>query len=465
MRPLIARLLTTTTLCAMVLLLAGPAVAGRGREASPELQRGLGEAWVILEAGNFDQAGDLYSALLATAEGRDHAEVYYGLGLIAWEKRDALAARGWLWAAHRGQLESGGWNPGVGQRWQRRIEERLNFIQGNFTLRKFEVPPRGEPIPPLADPIPRDPVLAEFAAAVPRVLKASLKRVPDGPVFLMLPNGSWWVGDRLEWHDGGAMEPTEAGESWPLVTNSGVQAEAHEGRVAELAAGGSLGRQLIGKLMIARRAPREMLAAELQRRKAEHLAAEYARRKPQLEAMRARQRALLDAGRRDEAERLVAQFHSGEPGAGVALLTWAEVTPSGLAEMAQKLGEVWTEPGWHMRYAVVIPDKSTKWTLELPDLGVMLSIEKGGYLLIQGTSQQGKERVKERLLSWHLGGRPNKVDVWFDGIRLKVSANGQVVGPVAVARFAPSGATRWRLAMSDEEALMFDVRVERFDGF
>lgn len=459
------RPLIVTVLCALMLAIAGPAEAGRGRGASPELQRGLGEAWAVFDSGSYTRAEALYSALLSTDEGRDHAEVYYGLALIAWEKRDALAARGWLWAAHRGMLESGSWNPGVGQRWQRRIEERLGFIQANFTLRKVLVPAKGVPIPPLADPVPRDPVLAGFATAVPEVLHETLEDVPDGPVFLLLPNGSWWVGDRLEWHDGGAMEPTEAGEAWQLVGDKGAQAEQHEERLSELAAGGSLGRRLIGKLMIARRAPGGMVAAELRRRKAENLAAEYARRKPQLEAMRARQRALLDAGRNADAERLATKSHAGAAGGGGTLLTWDEVTAAELSGVAQKLGEVWTEAAWHMRYAVVIPDKATRWTLELPDLGVSLTIGKGGELLIQGTTGEGKTRLKESLLRWHLGGRPNKVDVWFDGVRLKVGANGQEVGPVEVARASPSGATRWRFSVSDKGALMFDLRVEGFDGF
>ena len=113
----------------------------------------------------------------------------------------------------------------------------------------------------------------------------------------------------------------------------------------------------------------------------------------------------------------------------------------------------------------MFPSKKTKWSLELPDLGVLVRIERGGEVVIQGTSSAGRSSVKQRLSTWHLGARPNRVDVWFDGTQLKVSANGEEVGPVAVSRFAPDGNTRWRLATNDAEVLMFDVRVEAFSGF
>jgi hypothetical protein len=447
-------------------MLAGPAGAGEGRAPSSELASELSRAWRQVEVGNFAKAGEVYGRLLDTPEGHDYAEVYYGLALIAWELRDARQARSWLWAAHRGQLESGGWNPGEGRRWQRRIEERLRFIEANFTVRKLMLPARVDPIPPLADPPPSDPVLAEFAAAVPTVLAEELARAPDGPVFMLLPNGSWWVADRLEWHDGGGMEPTEAGEPWQLAGAAGRPQADYEARVAEMAAGGSLGRQLIGKLMIARRAPRAMVEAELRRRKAEQLAAEYARRLPQLEAMRARQRALMDAGRHDEAARVAASFARGDDaGEAGTLLNWPELSSATLPDVARQLGDVWTEPSWHLRAAVLFPSKSTRWTLELPEVGWSLRIEKGGDVVIQGASDEGKVRRRETLQTWNLGAQPNRVDLWFDGKQLKIAANGQAIGPITVSRFAPDANTSWRIDLSDGEARLFDVRVEPFDGF
>ncbi|MCO4770232.1 MAG: hypothetical protein KDA24_09400 [Deltaproteobacteria bacterium] len=440
----------------------GTAQAGEGREASPALRRQLGAAWTMIEAGNLVRATEIYLELLGGPEGRDHAEVYYGLSLIGWERRSARDAYQWLIAARRGEREWGsGWNPGINNRWQRRIEDRLRFIETNFTLKLLRPPERGEAIPPLADPPPSDPVLAEFAATIPELLEVALQ--DEGRlVFLLLPNGSWWVGDRLEWHEGGAMEPTQAAEGWELAARTGRDEQQDIKRKAEMAVGGSLGRELIGKLMIARRAPAGMVQAELRRRRAEALAKEYARRRPQLEALRARQQALVEAGKRTEADELGLGF--GGRG-GQTLLTWNEVSPDTMGDVSRELGEVWTDPAWHLRYAVVFPSKSTKWSLELPDLGVLVRIEKGGELLIQGTNDAGRARVRQSLAKWHLGARPNRVDVWFDGRQLKVSANGEVVGPVAVTRFAPDGSTRWRLATNDESAMMFDVRVEAFPGF
>lgn len=449
-------------LAACLLLALVPATSGAG-ETSPELNNRLGEAWRMMEAGNLDRAGGIYSELLADAEGRDHAEVYYGLSLVAWERRDALEAWRWLSAARRGAAQTTRWNPGEGGSWQRRIEDRLRYIEGNFSLRGLRRPAKGDPLPPLADPPPRDPLLASFAKAIPDRLAAVHAAQPEGLIHLMLPNGSWWVGDKLEWHDGGAMEPTQTADHWVLAPATGEDQEKYDRRVAELEAGGSLGRQLISKLMIARQAPKPMVDAELRRRRAEELAAEYARRRPQLEALRARQKALVADGRHEEAAAIAKGFAGS--GGGRTLLTWDELTPDALGDVARELGEVWTEPGWHMRYAVVFPSKSTRWTLELPELGVLLRIDRGGELLIQGVTTAGRHKHKEVLGTWHLGGRPNRVDLWFDGTQLKVSANGQTVGPVAVSRFAPEGTTRWKLAMNDESALMFDVRVEAFDGF
>jgi len=455
-------------ICGLLALLAvfawvGPLDAGVGREPSAELNRDLGEAWTMLDAGNLTRASEIYTDLLGSVEGRDHAEVYYGLSVIAWENRDAREAWKWLTAARRGAEGSGGWNPGLGGQWQHRIEERLRFIEGRFTVRLLVAPERGEALPPMADPLPRDPVLAEFAARVPDLVAAQFESAERSIAEVFLPNGSWWVGDRLEWHAGGQLETTEAGESWQLAARSGRAEELYEARAAELAAGGSLGRELIGKLMIARRAPAAMVDEELRRRKAEQLAAEHARRRPQMEAMRARQRALLESGRAEEAAAMSLGFASAEKGS--ALLTRDEVTSKTLPDLARELGEVWTEPGWHMRYAADFPDKATRWSLELPELGVVVRIDKGGELIIQGTSTRGKAKVKESLAEWRLGGRPNRVDLWFDGTRLKVEVNGQTVGPIEVSRFAPEGTTRWRLGMTEDSARMFDLRVEAFTGF
>ncbi len=174
----------------------------------------------------------------------------------------------------------------------------------------------------------------------------------------------------------------------------------------------------------------------------------------------------MDAGRHDEAARVAASFARGDDaGEAGTLLNWPELSSATLPDVARQLGDVWTEPSWHLRAAVLFPSKSTRWTLELPEVGWSLRIEKGGDVVIQGASDEGKVRRRETLQTWNLGAQPNRVDLWFDGKQLKIAANGQAIGPITVSRFAPDANTSWRIDLSDGEARLFDVRVEPFDGF
>lgn len=444
-----------------VLLLPGLAAAGEGHEPSAEASRQLGQGWTWLEAGNLRKAEDTFRALADTPEGRLNAEVHYAMSVVWWERGDARAAWSWLKQGQDAALGSHDWNPGIDGRWSRRIDERLNYIRARFTVRKLKTPERGTSVPPLADPPPADPVLREFTDAIARLVQASEEEAPNKAIWLVIPNGSYWIGDRLEWHDGGELDASKA-ETWDLEPAANAAMEAYDRRLQTIADGGSEGRELIRKLMIARRAPPGMVRAELQREKAEALAAEYAKRRTELEAARARQQALLAAGKLDEASRVSFGFNASAGGeTKSAILTWDEADAAGLGAIAAEISEVWTDSRWHMRYAVQTPSKDTMHAIQLPDLGVTIKFDKGGDLTIRGTNKV-KESMRD---SWHLGGRPNRIDIWFDGTHVRVIANGREVGPVQVAKHAPSGRTRWKLTMNDDTALMFDLRVEQFAGF
>ena len=446
----------------LILFAAAPAHAGEGRQPSAEASRQLGQGWTWLEAGNLRKAEDTFRALADTPEGRNLAEVHYAMSVVWWERGDARAAWSWLKQATDNALGSHDWNPGVDGRWSRRIERRLDYIRARFTVRKLKPPERGTSVPPLADPPPADPVLRSFSDAIAQLVIESEEAAPGNAIWLLIPNGSYWIDERLEWHDGGELDASKA-ETWNLEAASGAALEAYERRVRTIADGGSEGRELIRKLMIARRAPPGMVRAELQREKAEALAAEYARRRTELEAARARQQALLAAGKLDEAARVSFGFNPNSSGgeSNKAILTWDEVDAGGLGAIAGEISEVWTDPRWHLRYALQTPSKDTAHTIQLPDLGVVIKFDKGGDLTIRGAS-----RVKESLRdSWHLGGRPNRIDVWFDGTHLRIIANGREVGPVQVAKDAPKDRTRWKLTLNDDMALIFDMRLEQFAGF
>lgn len=386
----------------------------------------VGRAWQWLEMGRTTEARAELQRLLATEEGARTAEVYYGLAAVAWEERDARAAWQALVAAHRGAAESSTWNPGPDGVWQRRIDERLRYLQERFTVVRLDPAPRGDSLPPLADPPPRDPEIAAFCDAVPKLLERHLEEHPGEPLWMLLPNGSWWIGDHLEWHGGGGLESTEAGEPWQLVEDDDEAAEAYEERVEALKSGHSLARALIKKLMIARTAPQPMVQAELARQEAEKRASAYARRGGQL------------------------------------LLTWDEVTAGEYGDVARSLGEVWSAPTWHLRAAVVFPDKRSRWELALPDLGLRVRIDRGGVISVLG-KRSGKQKEDLREV-WTLGDTPNRIDLWFDGERLKIAANGRAIGPLDVAMGSP-GRMRWALTTNDDEARMLDVRVEEFPGF
>ena len=443
------------------LLVPGSVLGGEGRDPSAEASRQLGQGWTWLEAGNLRKAEDTFRALADSPEGRNLAEAHYAMSVVWWERGDARAAWSWLVQARDAALGSHEWNPGVDGRWSRRIEERLHYIQARFTVRKLKPPDRGTSVPPLADPPPADPVLREFTDSIAKLVQESEEAAPNNAIWLLIPNGSYWIGDRLEWHDGGELDASRA-ETWTLEGASGDALSAYERRSRTIGDGGSEGRELIRKLMIARKAPGGMVRAELQREKSDALAADYARRRTELEAARARQQALLAAGKRDEAARVSFGFSpqaSGE--AKTAILTWDEVQAADLGEISAEITETWVEPRWHMRYAVQTPSKDTMHAIQLPDLGVSLKFDKGGDVTVRGTT-----RLKESLRdTWNLGGRPNRIDIWFDGTHLRVIVNGAEIGPVEVAKEAPRGRTQWKLTMNDDTALIFDMRVEQFSGF
>lgn len=211
------------------LLLALPAAA-QADKFTPK----LGQAWTWMEAGALDKADAAFKEVMADPEGRNLAEAHFGLAAVWWQKRNAMASYQRLAQAKAmsGQL---GWMAGPDDMWDRRIEKRVEYIENNFTVVKLRAPSKAA-VPPLADPRPNDPLLREFTEGLGAVVEESLA---EGSLvqWLLLPNGDYWVGDRLETLEGGEMDPSRAVE-WELDKGSGARA-TYRKRIEAIEAGQS----------------------------------------------------------------------------------------------------------------------------------------------------------------------------------------------------------------------------------
>jgi hypothetical protein len=153
-----------------------------------------------------------------------------------------MAAYMWLSDGVKTARESYTWNGGQGQEWDRRIGGRKRFIENNFTIAKLRAP-RGKALPPLADPPPLDPVLREFAEMLPRVVAEGTEAKVELQ-WVLLPNGSYWVGADLQQLTGGELEPSRA-VSWSLVKDSRRNRRQYERQVAAIEGGDSLALKLL----------------------------------------------------------------------------------------------------------------------------------------------------------------------------------------------------------------------------
>ena len=217
-------------------LLLSPAPAyGQG---SADVRQQLGQGWTFLEAGNLRKAEDAFSAAFEDPVGRSTAEVYYAIAAVWWERRNAMAAYMWLADAGKARKDSYTWDGGPGGEWDQRIDARRRYVESNFTVIKLRAPKRGKPLPPLADPIPLDPLLREFTDRLPTVVEEGVEaRV--AVQWVLLPNGTFWIGEELVDLSGGQLDPTKA-SSWELPPDRGRARAAYTERAAALEAGRSM---------------------------------------------------------------------------------------------------------------------------------------------------------------------------------------------------------------------------------
>lgn len=205
----------------------------------------LGQGWTFMEHGNLVQADAAFSDAFATATGPNTAEVYYATAAVWWERRNAMAAYMWLSDAARAAKKSYTWDGGPDHDWDRRIAARRRFIEANFTVVKLRSPARGKPIPPLADPPPADPVLASFSDLLSKVVAEGVA-AKAAVQWVLIPNGTYWVGERLVALDSGELDAAKAA-TWDLIADRGKARKTYAQRVADIGAGGSPARAAADK--------------------------------------------------------------------------------------------------------------------------------------------------------------------------------------------------------------------------
>ena len=218
--------------------------AGQGLADDADMTRTLlGQGWTYMEAGSLRQAEEAFTAAFDTPTGRNTAQVYYAIAAVWWERRNAMASYMWLSDAYKASRDSYTWQGGEDQEWDRRIGSRRRYIENHFTVVKLRAPRRGRPLPPLADPLPGDPLLLEFVQRLPRVVDEGVE-AGVAVQWVLLPNGTYWIGDDLILLDSGELDPSRA-ESWNLPRDGGKVRRNYDERAAVLASGGSMARELL----------------------------------------------------------------------------------------------------------------------------------------------------------------------------------------------------------------------------
>ena len=269
----------------LALLFCLPAPGSAQAQQPTELRARIGQGWIYMEAGSLRQAEQAFSAAFETPAGRNTAEVYYAIAGIWWERRNAMAAYMWLSDAEKAARDSYTWDGGPDREWDRRIGGRKRYIENNFTVIKLRAPKRGKPLPPLADPPPTDPLLREFTDRVARVVQEGVE-AKVAVQWVLLPNGTYWVGEELVWLDDGELEPSRAA-SWDLAKDGGKARKDYEGRLTAMEGGESLALALLEE----RRAMASAEELEHQRRReAEAQQAREDEERLALEAEEARRR-------------------------------------------------------------------------------------------------------------------------------------------------------------------------------
>jgi hypothetical protein len=228
-------------LCLLTLTLT-LALPGVSRAEETDWAPVLGKAWTWMEAGALDRADAAFKEVVADPKGRLVAEAYFGLAAVWWQKRNAMASYQRLLEA-KSLSNSIGWDAGEGGTWDGRIASRMEYIERNFTVVKLRASSKAS-VAPLPDPRPRDPLLKEFAMGLEGTVNDALA---EGSLvsWLLLPNGTYWVGDELKTLEGGEMDPSRAFE-WELDRGARARATYKE-RFEAIEAGGSPAEAYVGR--------------------------------------------------------------------------------------------------------------------------------------------------------------------------------------------------------------------------
>jgi hypothetical protein len=273
------------------------------------LRAQIGQGWTFMEAGNLRKAEEGFTAAFETPEGRKSAEVYYGIAAVWWERRNAMAAYMWLSDAEKAAGATYDWDGGPDGEFDQRISARRRYVEKNFTVLKLRTPKRGKPLAPLADPQPVDPLLREFSARIATAVKEGIE-AKVAVQWLLLPNGTYWVGDDLLTLGGGELDPARA-DSWDLVRDGGKDRKTYNQRAVDIASGHSPAKALAAaeiaagrdaaKAEKARRAKEQAERDEVAAREVER-AQEDARRSEQAELERQERVAAARRAREQEVE-------------------------------------------------------------------------------------------------------------------------------------------------------------------
>ncbi|MBJ96107.1 MAG: hypothetical protein CMP23_16715 [Rickettsiales bacterium] len=309
-------------------------------DEAQEVRRLLANGWTFLEARDMRKAEEAFAAAFDTQLGRNTAETYYAIAAVWWERRNAMAAYMWLSDGVKASRESFSWDGGQGREWDRRIGGRKRFIESNFTVVKFRAPARGKPLAPLADPPPLDPVLREFTERLPVIVAEGI----DARVelqWVLLPNGSYWVGGRLQELAGGELDPSRA-ISWELVKDNRRNRRQYEAQIAAIEGGDSLALKMLkqGEVEAAQAGRRDAAQAAAKEEKNRQEILREARRKEAekefqrraVEERKRREAALEEADRRERTTQSTAGSDKPKSDQGKA----AVVADAGAADVDQQ---------------------------------------------------------------------------------------------------------------------------------
>ncbi len=433
-----------TLLLLPLLLLPGRTAADEPSDEEVRLVvEKLAAGWAFLEAGGLVKAEAMFTEAYETRAGKDRADVYYSLAAVWWERRNAMASYSWLKEAEDARKASWYWDGGEDGEWDRRIRGRIRYIERNFTVVKLRVPNSGKPLPPLADPPPRDPLLRSFSDALARQVDVA-STAGAGVQWYFLPSGDYWVAGELNTLDGGEMEPTRAA-SWQLSADRGMARRRYDEAVAAIAQ----------READAEAQARE--AAEARQRAWEQAQSGDGTPVAQADAPGAGDDSATDAGG-ESIRALPLEADPDQRPIAHRLVTW-DTTRDVSADVTRR----WRAGSFHARYGVTCPNTDAEHWIDFPDADFYVRFDGTGELKVRGA-----ERLTEKLRrDWLTGeGELNLVELWYDGRKLLVVVNGVEFGPVTVRRSGdPSDLVgRWAFSLSDARAEIQHLWIEPWDG-